>query len=78
MLNTPRYGLKIRKNYKKIYRMKKALYVCPRCERKKLKREGFALFVCKACGAVVAGGAYSPTTEAGQTFMKTFLTFVKG
>jgi large subunit ribosomal protein L37Ae len=70
MLRTARYGLKIRRNYNEIKKAITALYECPRCEKKKLKRKSFAIFVCKSCKATVAGGAYKPYTEAGETIKR--------
>jgi large subunit ribosomal protein L37Ae len=67
MLNTPKYGRKIRKLYKEAQKTTKQLYTCPKCEKNKLKRVSYAIFRCKSCNAVVAGGAYKPTTEAGET-----------
>lgn len=66
MLNTPRYGRKIRNKYKKMHEAKSKTHICPKCGKKKLKRISFALWMCKSCGAIIAGGAYTPTTEAGE------------
>ena len=80
MLNTPRYGRKNRKRYKEVLKDQKKLYECPKCRRKTLKRRSFALFVCKskACSAVVAGGAYRATTEAGETAKRMVLAYQQG
>ncbi|MEM4295569.1 MAG: hypothetical protein QXS91_02055 [Candidatus Anstonellales archaeon] len=67
MLRTPKYGRKIRKLYKEMQEAAKKLYICPKCEKRKLKRSGFAIFICKSCKTKVAGGAYKPLTEAGET-----------
>ena len=61
-MRTPRYGFKVRKRYKKVKKLQKAVYKCPRCGRPKLKRVGYALWHCTACGVVMAGGAYKPFT----------------
>jgi len=59
-MRTPRYGFKIRKQYKKVREQQTAVYKCPRCGRKKLKRKGYALWFCEGCGTVMAGAAYKP------------------
>ena len=66
MLRTARYGLKIRRAYNEIKKASSKLYECPRCEKKKLKRKSFAIFVCRSCKTIVAGGAYKPYTDAGE------------
>jgi large subunit ribosomal protein L37Ae len=70
MLRTPKYGRKIRKQYNEILRLKKEKYICPKCEKKKLKRISFALFRCKSCNVIITGGAYKPSTEAGETIKR--------
>jgi large subunit ribosomal protein L37Ae len=73
-MKVPRYGAKIRKLVKNIEEKKKAEYVCPKCGKAKVKRKSFAIWVCKACGAVFTGGAYSATTAAGEVSRR----FVEG
>ncbi len=70
VMRTPRYGRKIRKKYINALKKSKSRHVCPKCGKRSLKRVGFAIFVCKSCGAVVAGGAYEPTTEAGRAALR--------
>ena len=48
--------------------------MCPKCGKAKVKRKSFAIWVCKACGAVFTGGAYSATTAAGEVSRR----FVEG
>ena len=67
MLNTARYGRSIRKKHDKVQKATSGKHVCPKCGKKQLKRVSTAIFICKSCGAVVAGGAYEPTTEIGRT-----------
>jgi large subunit ribosomal protein L37Ae len=66
MLNTSRYGRKVRKNYLDVTKKQKELYNCPVCGKKKVKRASFAVWVCKSCGAKIAGGAYTLTTSGGE------------
>lgn len=63
MLNTSRYGRKVRKNYLDVKKRQMELYECPVCRKKKVKRAGFAVWRCKSCGARIAGGAYMLTTS---------------
>lgn len=63
MLNTSRYGRKVRKNYIDVIKRQRELYECPVCGKKKVKRAGFAVWICKSCGAKIAGGAYTLKTS---------------
>ena len=78
MLSTPRYGRKIRKRYRNAQKMSKTLYECPKCSKVKLRRRSYALFVCKSCSAVVAGGAYKASTEAGSTARRMIAALKEG
>jgi len=60
----PRYGRGVKVELEKIERRQKALYFCPSCKRKSLKRVSAGIWECKKCNAKIAGGAYSPTTES--------------
>ncbi|MEM2947913.1 MAG: hypothetical protein QXL47_02605 [Candidatus Anstonellales archaeon] len=70
MLNTSRYGRKVRKNYLDAKKKQSELYECPVCRKKKVKRAGFAVWVCRSCGAKIAGGAYALTTSGAVTEAK--------
>lgn len=61
-----RYGAEIRKRVEKIEKTKRELFICPTCQKKKVKRIGNSLWKCKSCGSVFAGGAYSLTTSTGE------------
>ena len=69
-----RYGVKLRKKYNEVKRKQKAKYVCPKCGKKKVRREGFAEWLCRSCGTVFAGGAFEPQTEAGAMAKKAVQT----
>jgi len=58
-----RYGRGVKVVVEKIERKQRAVYVCPSCKRKSLKRVSAGIWVCGKCKAKFAGGAYSPTTE---------------
>ncbi len=69
-----RYGVKIRKRYNAVKALQNEWYECPSCGKKKLTRQGTSLWHCRACGAKLAGGAYTPTTSVGVTTKKTLAT----
>ena len=58
-----RYGKKIRDNVAAAEEGYKKSQKCPECGKEKLERVSSGIWECSACGAKVAGGAYSPTTE---------------
>jgi len=66
-----RYGVKARNKYKKIDQKQRQAYPCPQCGHKKVMREGTGVWVCRKCGAKMAGGAYIPQTDAGIEAKKT-------
>jgi large subunit ribosomal protein L37Ae len=61
----PRYGTPLKEVVRDIEAIQKKAQTCPRCGKKSLKRKGNARWVCKKCGAVMAGGAYYPQTDIG-------------
>lgn len=65
-----RYGVKIRKREKEVLKKTRAKYECPTCGKTAVKRSGTALWKCKSCGAVIAGGAFSLETQVGGTAAK--------
>ncbi len=50
---------------------------CPRCEKKLLKRINTGVWKCKSCGSTFAGGAYAPTTSAGEVGARIISDFNK-
>ncbi len=56
----PRYGLRIRREVQKIEERMKGAHKCPECGMKRLVRESTGIWVCKYCGAKIAGAAYIP------------------
>jgi large subunit ribosomal protein L37Ae len=60
-----RYGSPLKKKVRDIEKVQKRAQECPQCGRRSLKRKGYARWECKKCGAVMAGGAYSPQTGVG-------------
>lgn len=62
-----RYGMKLRRIVADINRQKKKKYTCPTCGKNKVRRAGFALYVCSSCKATYAGAAYSLSSNLGDT-----------
>ena len=65
MLNTSRYGRKVRKLAKGALVNKQRKYECPKCGKKKVVRISFGVWQCKSCGATFTGGAYTFSTDTG-------------
>jgi large subunit ribosomal protein L37Ae len=61
-----RYGAELRKRADKVDLLRQSLFACPKCGKKKVKRQGNSLWGCKSCGGVFAGGTYSLSTPAGE------------
>lgn len=61
----PRYGVKIKHRVKEVEEKQKRWHTCPRCGRKRVKRESTGIWICRKCNAKFAGGAYFPKTNSG-------------
>lgn len=61
-----RGGVKIRKRLKKVQELKNQKYKCPVCKKKSVVRLQYAVWKCRSCGAVIAGGAWSLNTGPGK------------
>ena len=61
-----RYGAELRKRAEKVDSLRRSLFACPSCGKKKVKRHGNSRWTCKSCGAAFAGGTYSLSTPAGE------------
>jgi len=61
-----RHGAELRKRADKVEIARRGFYECPKCGKKKVKRQSNSLWGCKACGAIFAGGTYSLSTPAGE------------
>jgi ribosomal protein L37AE/L43A len=66
IMRTQKFGARLRKLYDAAIDSKNTLYECPKCHKKKVRRQGNALWRCKSCNAKFAGGAYSFHTEVGE------------
>jgi large subunit ribosomal protein L37Ae len=60
----PRYGTRTKKVIRAIEKLQRQRHSCPKCERKALVREASGIWVCRKCGAKIAGGAYLPRSSA--------------
>ena len=63
----PRYGRRVKVVLEKIERKQRALYVCPVCKVKSLRRYSVGIWICKKCNTKFAGGAYTPVTELKES-----------
>ncbi len=70
------YGVRIRKRLAAVTKQTKAKHPCPYCGKQNVRRKEAGIWECRACGAEFAGGAYTPTTEIGNTAKK-FVESVK-
>ncbi|MEM3031072.1 MAG: 50S ribosomal protein L37ae [Candidatus Micrarchaeia archaeon] len=61
-----RFGAEIRKLAGAVSAAKRARYACPACGKKKVRRQGYSVWECRACGARFAGGAYAASTPVGE------------
>jgi len=61
----PRYGVTVRKRYRKIMTKTKRRRPCPQCGFPEIKRESVGVWKCRKCGHTFTGGAYTPTTKIG-------------
>jgi large subunit ribosomal protein L37Ae len=62
----PRYGVRTRRRLSQVESQAKALYDCPRCGRRRVKRLSVGLWGCSKCGHTFAGGAHTPFTKIGE------------
>jgi large subunit ribosomal protein L37Ae len=53
-----RYGKKVRELRKMATDKSRKLYLCPECNRKKVRRTATGIWVCGKCGAKFASDAY--------------------
>lgn len=67
----PRYGTRTKKVVREIEKLQRKRHICPKCERNALKREAAGIWVCKKCGAKIAGGAYLPRSSAEKILAQT-------
>ncbi|MBU0591442.1 50S ribosomal protein L37ae [Candidatus Micrarchaeota archaeon] len=65
-MRSSRYGASIRKQVDKAMESKDRRHECPKCRKLALKRKSNAVWVCKSCGAKLAGATYSFESKTGQ------------
>ena len=61
-----RGGAAIQKRWTRIMIQMKTPQKCPNCASLKVEREAIGIWSCHKCGYKFAGGAYTPSTKAGQ------------
>lgn len=61
-----RYSTPLKEIYRDVEDIQKNLQECPKCNRTALRRRGFARWECRKCGAIIAGGAFTPHTKLGN------------
>ena len=61
-----RSGAELRKRADSMDTLRRTLFVCSACGKKKVKRRSNSVWECKSCGAVFAGGTYSLSTPSGD------------
>lgn len=65
-----RYGVSIKKRVLKVEKKQKEKHECPFCGFKKIKRKSRGIFECRKCFSEFAGGAFLPSTLAGNIVKK--------
>tara|TARA_Y100000310_G_C20480220_1_gene714312 strand:+ start:633 stop:836 length:204 start_codon:yes stop_codon:yes gene_type:complete len=53
-----RYGASVREKLEKVEKKQKAIYKCPYCHKKSVKRESAGIWQCKKCDKKFTGKAY--------------------
>ncbi|HDN95524.1 MAG TPA: 50S ribosomal protein L37Ae [Thermoplasmatales archaeon] len=74
----PRYGVKIRHRVRRIEEKQRQWHLCPKCGRKRVKRESTGIWVCRKCNTKFAGGAYFPRTSSGGDVEKSIKSILGG
>ncbi|MGC9037761.1 MAG: 50S ribosomal protein L37ae [Candidatus Micrarchaeia archaeon] len=73
-----RHGASLRKRYLAVLEQKRDTYVCSVCGKKAVKRISTGIWQCKHCGATFAGGAFTPSTEAGKAVERIISRLAEG
>jgi len=77
-MRSSKFGASNRKLYDKAIKAKRTRYECPKCHKLKLVRKSNAVWSCKSCDVVFAGGAYSFESEPGQIAKRLIAEYTKG
>jgi len=59
-----RYGVKIRRTLQEYLTKSSARYLCPRCEKERVRRVFSGVWRCRSCGYEFTGGAYQPEVSS--------------
>ncbi|RMD65773.1 50S ribosomal protein L37ae [Candidatus Parcubacteria bacterium] len=73
-----RGGAKLRKQFARVQKAKRAKYECAACSKKSVRRKSAGVWECRSCGAVFAGGAYELSTPAGRLAKRLISDLRKG
>lgn len=65
-----RYGRVARRRVAEIEAEMNKDHTCPECGEERVDRQGTGIWECDACGYTFTGGAYKPTTPAGETVQR--------
>lgn len=69
----PRYGVSVRKRVKEVLERRYAAHTCPFCgSTGTVYRKTVGVWACRKCGAVWAGGAYTPRSGVA-TYLKPYM-----
>ena len=61
-----RSGAAIQKRWTRIMTQLRQPHKCPSCSSPSVRRTAVGIWSCRKCGYTFAGGAFTPTTKAGQ------------
>ncbi len=73
-----KYGAKIRKQYAAVKKQKKIKYKCEVCGSVSVRRISNAIWECRHCGTIYAGGSYTLTTRSGEVANRIIESLKKG
>ena len=74
---TVRGGRSVKIRLEAVKKQLKQKYKCPACGKAKVRRISTGVWQCKSCEYTFAGGAYSPTTQFGETVARVISDYNK-
>lgn len=76
-MRSQKFGARLRKLYDSSVKSQKKRYECLKCEKPKVKRQGYARWKCVSCNTTFAGGAYAYLTETGEVMFRIIKEYKK-
>ena len=76
-MRTAKFGARLRKLADAADNARKTKYECPKCGKNKVARKCNAIWRCRSCDTVYAGGAYSLHTETGEIMLRVVKEYEK-